>query len=131
MLNKKLKKIPFEDYVGAALAKMEIGQLGEVLVMHYEIRRVQEEGARYGAQLVQRVSEESDSYGYDIESFSQGKKVYIEVKSTSGPFETDFFLSANEQKVMNDFEEKYWLYRVFELSKENNTAKLSIFRADE
>lgn len=126
--NRRLKKIPFEDYVGAAKAKMTIGELGEVVVLHYEIRRVDEESGRYGAHRVRRVSEESDSFGYDIESFSQGEKVFIEVKSTSGPFWTDFILTANERNVMKELGDKYWLYRIFELSQEDGSAKLSIFR---
>jgi len=128
ILNRQLKKIPFQDYVGAAQAKMTIGELGEVVVLHYEVRRVQEESGRFGTHRVRRVSEESDSFGYDIESFSQGEKVYIEVKSTSGPFWTDFFLTANERNVMKELGEKYWLYRIFELSKEDGSAKLSVFR---
>lgn len=128
VLNKQLKKIPFEDYVGAAKSKMEIGELGEIIVLHYEIRRVAEETGHIGTGHVRRVSEESDSYGYDLESFSQGENVFIEVKSTTGTFWTDFFLSANEQKVMKKLGEKYWLYRIFEMSKDDGSAKLSVFR---
>lgn len=128
VLNKNLKKIPFEDYVGAAKLKMETGEIGEIIVLHYEIRRVEEETGRSGTGQVRRVSEKSDSFGYDIESFAQGATVFIEVKSTTGTFWTDFFLTANEQKVMKDLGEKYWLYRIFELSKEDGSAKLSVFR---
>lgn len=128
VLNRELKKIPFEDYVGAAKAKMTIGELGEVVVLHYEVRRVEAETGAPSLGKVTRVSEQTDGLGYDIESFSQGDKVFIEVKSTSGSFWTDFFLSANERRVMNDLGEKYWLYRIFALSKEDGSAKLSIFR---
>lgn len=128
VLNKQLKKIPFEDYVGAAKLKMETGELGEIIALHYEIRRVEEETGRSGDGQVRRVSEESDSYGYDIESYSQGETVYIEVKSTTGTFDTDFFLTANERNVMKEKRENYWLYRIFELSKEDGSAKLSVFR---
>lgn len=128
VLNRELKKIPFEDYVGAAKAKMTIGELGEVVVLHYEVRRVEAETGAPSLGKVTRISEQTDSLGYDIESFSQGDKVFIEVKSTSGSFWTDFFLTANERRVMNDLGEKYWLYRIFALSKEDGSAKLSIFR---
>lgn len=128
VLNRELKKIPFEDYVGAAKAKMTIGELGEIVVLHYEIRRVEAEIGASSFGKVTRVSEHTDSLGYDIESFSENDKVFIEVKSTSGGFWTDFFLSANERRVMNNLGEKYWLYRIFALSKEDGSAKLSIFR---
>lgn len=128
VLNRELKKIPFEDYVGAAKAKMSIGELGEVVALHYEIRRVESETGFSSVGKVTRVSEQTDSAGYDIESFSQGDKVFIEVKSTSGGFWTDFFLTANEERVMKNLGEKYWLYRIFELSKDDSSAKLSIFR---
>jgi len=123
-----LKKIPFEDYVGMAKAKMAIGELGEIVVLHYELRRVEEETGLPSLGMVVRVSEQSDNLGYDIESFSEDDKVYIEVKSTSGGFWKDFFLSANERRMMDKLEERYWLYRIFDLSKEDGSAKLSIFR---
>lgn len=128
VLTRQLKKIPLEDYLGAAMAKMTIGELGEVVALHYEIRRVEAETGVSFHGTVSRVSEHTDSVGYDIESFSQGEKVFIEVKSTSGSFWTDFYLSANERQVMNKLDEKYWLYRIFDLSKEDGSAKLSIFR---
>ncbi|MEO6050156.1 MAG: DUF3883 domain-containing protein [Pyrinomonadaceae bacterium] len=102
VLNRELKKIPFEDYVGAAKAKMTIGDLGEVVALHYEIRRVEAETGVSSLGKVTRVSEYTDGVGYDIESFSQNEKVFIEVKSTSGSFWTDFYLSANERRVMNN-----------------------------
>ncbi len=124
VLKRELKKIPFEDYVGVAKAKMSIGELGEVVALHYEIRRVESETGFSSVGKVMRVSEQTDSAGYDIESFSQGDKVFIEVKSTSGGFWTDFFLTANEERVMKNLGEKYWLYRIFELSKDDGSAKL-------
>ncbi len=103
---------------------MSIGELGEVVALHYEIRRVESETGFSSVGKVMRVSEQTDSAGYDIESFSQGDKVFIEVKSTSGGFWTDFFLTANEERVMKNLGEKYWLYRIFELSKDDGSAKL-------
>ncbi len=67
-------------------------------------------------------------FGYDIESMFEGERVFIEVKTTRHAFWTDFFLTSNERAKMKELGERYWLYRVSELSRENNEAKLSIFR---
>ena len=128
VLNRELKKIPFEDYVGRAAAQMATGDLGEIVALHYEIRRVEAEMGFPATGVVRRVSAETDTLGYDIESFSQGEKVFVEVKSTTGSFWSDFFLSSNEREVMERLGERYWLYRIFELSKIDASAKLSIFR---
>lgn len=127
-LNRKLENIPFANYIGAAEAMMKIGEIGEIIVLHYELKRVEEETGLPSLGKVIRVSEESNRFGYDIESFSEDNKVFIEVKSTSGEFWKDFFLSENERRAMENLGERYWLYRIFELSKEDGSAKLSIFR---
>ncbi len=128
VLNRELAAVPLEEYVGAAKARMEIGDLGEVVALHYELRRVEEETQSTANGKVTRVSKEIGNLGYDIESISQGNNVFIEVKSTTGGFWTDFFLSSNEFEVMRRLGDEYWLYRIFELSRNDGSAKLSIFR---
>lgn len=131
ILNRELAAVPLEDYVGAARARMDIGDLGEIVALHYELRRVEAETGLDANGKVTRVSREIGNLGYDIQSVSQGRKVFIEVKSTTGAFWTDFFLSSNELEVMRRLDDDYWLYRIFELSREDGSAKLSIFRGRE
>lgn len=131
VLNRELRAVPLEEYVGAARARMDIGDLGEIVALHYELRRVEAETRRAANGEVTRVSKEIGNLGYDIQSISQGRKVFIEVKSTTGGFWQDFFLSSNELDVMRRLGDDYWLYRVFDLSREDGSAKLSIFRGRE
>lgn len=127
-LNKILPKMSFDEYMGAARNNMNIGEIGEIIVLHYEISRVLNEMGVEASKKVMRVSESSDSYGYDIKSLSSNGSVFIEVKSTRNNFDSEMYFTENERSVMEREEDNYWLYRVFEISIEDETAKLSIFR---
>lgn len=126
--HKSFRKIPFEEYAGAAAAKASVGDLGELLVMHFERSRVEHETGRSPDGKVRRVSDDSDAFGYDIESIFEGRKVYIEVKTTTAGFWKDFFLTSNEGRKMQELGDDYWLYRVHELSRVDGSANLSVFR---
>lgn len=128
VLNRQLSPVPLNDYAGADRARMDIGDLGEIIALHYELRRVEAETQQPAKGKVIRVSQDVGNLGYDIQSISQGQKVFIEVKSTNGDFWRDFFLSANELAVMRRLGEYYWLYRIHELSRDDGSAKISIFR---
>jgi len=56
---------------------------------------------------------ESEKRGYDIESMSENKERYIEVKSTSDT-SYDIFLTINEFKALRDKKEKYFIYVVLD-----------------
>ena len=56
---------------------------------------------------------ESEKRGYDIESASESKERYIEVKSTSDS-SYDIFLTINEFKALRDKKEKYFIYVVLD-----------------
>jgi hypothetical protein len=56
-----------------------------------------------------------DGLGYDIKSFDPvtGEEIHIEVKTTSGPAETPFHMSASEVEYAKARSVKYKLYRVY------------------
>ena len=92
-----------------------LGAAGEKLVLEYERRSLIDAGRSDLADRVVHVSqEEGDGAGYDIRSFTSDEEVkYIEVKTTSGSGQTDFFMSANELKFSQVHSENYYLYRVY------------------
>ena len=67
---------------------------------------------------------EGDGAGFDIRSFFlDGRTKCIEVKTTTGPKETDFFISSNEVQFSSSHADSYELCRVFEYSHTNNSGK--------
>ena len=66
------------------------------------------------ADQVQHVSVEvGDGLGYDVLSFDSLGKRLIEVKTTSGPPTTDFFVTERERSVSEKSPLQYELHRVF------------------
>ncbi len=111
----KLSKI---DYAKKAARDAETGLLGEELVMKYEKDRLAELGLEDYAEKVKWVSKESDSYGYDILSYTiakngKVKKLYIEVKTTTSRVDTEFYVSRNEVSKSVEFSDNYAIYRLY------------------
>ena len=62
--------------------------------------------------------------GYDIASFDKmGAEKYIEVKTTTGPGESDFFVTAAEVVFSERNSERYRLYRVFNYNETTDTGE--------
>lgn len=89
----------------------EIGQAGEFLVVEDELERLRQLGCPDPNSFVERVAIADVGRGYDIESTWPGEERCIEVK-TSSRSGSDFFITANESKVLASLEERGWLYRV-------------------
>lgn len=94
-----------------------IGDMGESLVLDAEISSLLHAGRADLANRVTHVAvEEGDAAGYDIRSYyPDGRVKYIEVKTTTGPSETPFFLTENERSFASQHPEQYHLYRLYEL----------------
>ena len=94
----------------------KLGFAGQKLVLDYEKRRLSEAGREDLAARVRHVAvEEGDGAGYDIQSFTDDGAIrHIEVKTTSGPAETDFFITENELEFARENERTYSLYRVYD-----------------
>jgi hypothetical protein len=117
-----------EEYQRLVGNKQDIGQCGELLAMEYELKRVTESQGIEAARRVVHVSETTDSLGYDISSVLNNVVVFIEVKTTTGGFWTDFFLTANEFAKMEEYKQRYWIYRIHGLDRETGKGLISAFR---
>lgn len=114
------------------IAKMRegIGEAGEQIVLDYEIQKMKRLNK---IELIPEIEHSSkvkgDGLGFDIRSFDeQGEEIFIEVKSTSGGLKNDIFFTRNELSVMSQLKEKYYLYRVYNLDIENESAEILIFK---
>jgi hypothetical protein len=112
------------DYVKKAQINAANGANGERLALEFEIKRLEnliftkKINEKYLDKIFQ-VSAHSDSYGYDIVSYDvdrDGKvhEIYIEVKTTSNKKDTSFFVSKNELEKSRKFQDRYYVYRVYD-----------------
>lgn len=113
------------DYLANHAANQALGLLGELLVLKSEQDRLVGVGRRDLAEMVRHVSVlENDTAGYDILSFEEdGSKRFIEVKTTRGSADADFFISASELEFAKENAGSYWLYRVYNYVDETDTAR--------
>jgi hypothetical protein len=67
--------------------------------------------------------QEGDGAGYDILSFDGlGRKKYIEVKTTRGGLNTDFFISPNELAFAISKDMEFSIYRVYDFKVDTSSA---------
>lgn len=103
----KKKKISPSDLENILIQKKIIGLAAEKLVFKEEREKVKKIDENL---VVEHVSLNDVSLGYDIESFNEkGEKIFIEVKAISTS-NFRFYLSANEYTVSNKLKDKYYLY---------------------
>ncbi len=119
--NQNIKKV---DYIKKAKRNAEIGFIGETIVMQYEKKRLTDIGLEQYIEKIEWVSEISDGYGYDIQSYDldqNGKiiPIYIEVKTTNTKIDTEFYVSKNEVKKSEELKKQYAIYRLYDLDDEN------------
>lgn len=112
--------------------KKTLGNLGEAFVLDFEKRSLIACGKQNLAKKVKNVAvEEGDGTGYDILSYlPNGKRKYIEVKTTSGPLNTQFFVTQTELSRSIQEKDKYYLYRVYDFDRITKTGKIKIIRGD-
>ena len=93
----------------------KLGRAGEEIVLDYEKWRLSANGQADLADKIRWVSEkDGDGLGYDIESFDeQGRKIFIEVKTTKSGKDMPFMISANEVEASAELGPQYRIYRVF------------------
>lgn len=111
----------------------EIGDQGEEFVMEYETDRLAQLLSINAAQYVQHLSRlQGDGLGYDISSINQdGSTRFIEVKTTSGSFNTPFYMSKNEKHFFEEYADSAYIYRVYEFNKETRRGKVRIISQSE
>jgi len=106
-----------------------LGDEGEKLVILHEQKKLHDAGLHEKAEQVHK---KLDGEGYDILSFDEnGNEIHIEVKTTSRNLDEPFYMSLNEVSFFKDFPENYYLYRLFDYSYINKSAKFYILSAKE
>jgi len=115
-----------ERKVHAPDIRNKVGTVSEECAMKYESMRLTKLGYPELAKLVQRISLIDQSAGYDISSYSGGKRApeeprYIEVKGTTNS-EPQFIWSRNERFVAQRERKRYWLYCFDHVDIVNGTA---------
>jgi hypothetical protein len=132
----KLAKNSFDirvkpDYSAIEQKNRKLGLAGEELVVTHEQEKLKSSGHHELARKVLHVAkEQGDGAGYDIKSFSDdGSPIYIEVKTTEGGKQANFFMSAKERLFAQEHPESFRLYRLYEYQKESESAKIYILDA--
>ena len=92
-----------------------LGKQGEQSVFDHERRFLTDQGRSDLARRVEWTSQErGDGAGYDIASFGlDGRERLIEVKTTSGPAQTPFFLSEGERSFSEERPDAFRLVRLY------------------
>ncbi len=92
-----------------------IGDVGEEIVFNYLVKKYPN---------LKHVSKDKPYNPYDLEFTINGKKTYIEVKSTSDGVYDHFYISRNEYDFYTNHKDNYWIIYVTNINVaniENNT----------
>lgn len=103
------------DYFERESRNRSLGKAGELFIVQYEQWRLERMGLGQLANRVEHVADtQGDGLGYDVLSFEpDGRKRYIEVKTTAHDAATPFFVSSNEVDFAREQTERFRLYRLF------------------
>ncbi len=120
-------KLTSEDYINKIKKQQTIGAKGELFVLTYEKEALTKMGLIKLGSLVKHISiEEGDYYGYDILSYDgEGNEKYIEVKTSTKGYSSDFFLTENELNKIKQLN-NYFIYRVFDFDIDKGIGSLYI-----
>lgn len=119
-----------DDAKSKRLAQESLGQQGEQLVERWEKEELCKQGKAELAEKVHVLTTDGD--GYDVISyFSDGREKYIEVKTTTGPSSTYFYLSENERLVAKEKGSQYQIYRLYDYNKKTGNARCVKFEHPE
>lgn len=94
----------------------QLGTAGERLVLRHERHRLRAASRGDLADRVRWIArEEGDGAGFDILSFDDdGRELWLEVKTTTGPSTTPFYLTENEHRVSEKNPDRYLLLRLYD-----------------
>lgn len=126
---KKSYKVQLSKELEQLKRNKELGDAGELFIIQELKKELGDIDEKIKDELIQHVSNSSDSDGYDILKFKsiEDKKAsknaeLIEVKTTNLDFSQPFFLSENEYKTAKQNTNSYFIYRVYNF-KETPTYK--------
>jgi len=134
-IKKKTKQFAAKkvDWEKARERNNEIGDQGEEFIMEYEIDRLTDLLLENSKEYVQHLSRlQGDGLGYDILSVNEdGSMRFIEVKTTSGDFNTPFYMSKNEKLFFEEYAINAFIYRVYDFNRETRYGKVKIISQSE
>ena len=110
----------------------KLGCAGETLVLEAERQSLRAHGRDDLATQVRHIAAiEGDGAGYDILSwFPDGRRKYIEVKTTEGGADTPFFVTANEVAFSAKHAPEYYLYRVYNYNSDTKSGNYFVLEGD-
>lgn len=112
----------FKNYIENERERKRIGDLGELLVLQYEEEKLRDWKITKQPEHISKT--EGDGLGYDILSYDrQENPIYIEVKTTRGPIDTPFYITAHERAQSIAESNRFYLYRLYEYNEDLNTAR--------
>lgn len=111
----------------------EVGNLGEEFVVEYEKEKVQTFDASSVNRVLHLSKLQGDGLGYDISSIDEkGNLLRIEVKTTTGPVNTPFYMSKNEKLFFETYiNENAYIYRVYNFNKNTRRGQILKISAKE
>lgn len=120
----KINKAPFKiNYLKKAETNQTLGKVGEELILS-----LLKEDEEFKNSKITYMAAVDDSVGYDIEvEKPSGYKIYIEVKTSTGSSQGDFYISSNELKVGREARD-YRIYRLYNFNSVNHSSNLVIFK---
>ena len=121
------KNINFE---GEIKKNTELGKRGEDVIIKYEKEELIAAGRQDLAKKVIATREYAgNAERFDILSYDkEGNEKYIEVKTTKGGLNNIFYISENEVAFSEQYEDRYYLYRVYNFNVKKNSADLKIIK---
>lgn len=104
------------DYEERDRNNRALGKAGERLVVEHETAKLRSSGRNDLADRVEPVCwTVGDWAGFDVRTFEAktGEEIHVEVKTTTGPARTPFFMSAPEVEYAKSCNFPYKIYRVY------------------
>jgi hypothetical protein len=114
-----------QEYIELAKEKQEIGLCGELYILEYEKKALIKEGRADLAQKISHVAKDKGNYlGFDVLSYDKdGREKYIEVKTSTQSYKSDFILTKNELDKIHLLG-NYFIYRLFDFDIQKNEGSL-------
>lgn len=118
------------NFEGELENNTELGKKGEDVVVEYEKNRLILEGREDLATKVFTTREiAGNAERFDVLSFDKdGNEKYIEVKTTKGGLNNVFHISENEIEFSEQYQDRYYLYRVYNFNIKSMSGNLKIIK---
>ena len=118
------------NFEGEIENNTELGKKGEDVVVEYEKNRLILEGREDLATKVFTTREiAGNAERFDVLSFDKdGNEKYIEVKTTKGGLNNVFHISENEIEFSEQYQDRYYLYRVYNFNIKSMSGNLKIIK---